>query len=223
MSTRSICAAALALFAFVASGCKSLGGASFLIFGGSHSPQEDLVARARGADQEAEAALRDFGAASHLYQRLSAPQAVQLAQLSSEFEDAVEVCEDRAQDLSERIEAIRHEKELLVKAWTEELARFSSDAVRKKSEAQLRDTETHAQRLLAALERLQGRMQPVLLKLQDYALFFEHNLNARAIATLQDTYKDFDKEFQALESEFGKTRGEITAFLAHFAEPEQPQ
>jgi hypothetical protein len=66
-------------------------------------------------------------------------------------------------------------------------------------------------------------MKPVLLKLNDYALFFDHNLNARAIATLQDTYKDFDGEFKALESELGKTQAEIAAFLAHFVELAPPK
>ena len=217
MLTRSVRATALALFAFFVGGCRSLGGS--LLVGGPHAPQEDLVARARGAEREAQEARVDFAAAFLLYQRLTAPQAVELEQLSGEFEDSVETCEDRARDLSERIDSIRHETEALVKSWTEELARFSSDAVRKKSEAQMRDSEAYAQRLTAALERLQGRMKPVLLKLQDYALFFDHNLNPRAIATIQDTYKDFDNEFKALESELGKTQGEITAFLARFVEP----
>ncbi len=223
MLTCSIRTTSLALLALATSGCKALGGASFLVFGGAHAPQEDLLARARGAEHETQELRADFGAAFHLYQRLTAPQAVQLEQLSGEFEDTVEACENRAEDLSERIDSIRHETELLVKDWSEELARFSSEAVRKKSEAQMRDTEAYAERLLAALERLQGRAQPVLLKLQDYALFFDHNLNARAIATLQDTYRDFDNEFKALESELGKTQVEITGFLAHFAEPAQPQ
>jgi hypothetical protein len=217
----SIRATSLALLALVAGGCKSFGG-SFLVFGGSHAPQEDLVARARGAEKDIQEARADFAAASQLYQRLSSPQAVELEKLSGEFEDAVETCEDRAEDMADRIEAIREETVGLVKDWTEELARFSSDAVRKKSEAQMRDTEAYAQRLIAALERLQGRVQPVLLKLQDYELFFEHNLNARAIATLQDTYKDFDNEFRAFESELGKAQGEITAFLAHFEPAQAP-
>jgi chromosome segregation ATPase len=219
MLMRFVRSTSLALLALTAGGCSSLGGA-FLIFGGSHAPQGDLVARARGAEHETQELHTDFAASFHLYQRLTAPQAVQLQQLSEEFEDSVEACEDRAEDLSERMDSIRRETESVVENWTAELGRFSSEAVRKKSEAQMRDTEAYAQRLQAALERLQGRAQPVLLKLQDYALFFDHNLNARAIATLQDTYRDFDGEFKALESELGKTQAEITAFLAHFAEPE---
>jgi hypothetical protein len=59
-------------------------------------------------------------------------------------------------------------------------------------------------------------------KLEDYALFFHHNLNARAIATLQDTYKDFDAEFKVLSAELGGAQSEVQAFLANFAEPPPP-
>jgi DNA repair exonuclease SbcCD ATPase subunit len=217
MLTRSVGATALALFAFSASGCTALGGS--LLVGGPHAPQQDLVARVRGAEREMQEARADFAAACLAYQRLTAPQAIDLGRLSGEFEDSVETCDDRARDLAERIDAVREEKEALAKSWTEELARFSSDAVRAKSEAQMRDTEARAQRLLAALERLQGRMKTVLLKFQDYALFFDHNLHARAIATLQDTYKDFDKEFKNFESELSKAQGEIEDFLAYFVAP----
>lgn|SRR5262245_26778067 len=220
MLTRSVRATALAFLVLSASGCTALGGS--LLVGGPHAPQQDLVARARGAQRELQEARADFAAACLAYQRLTAPQAVELARLSGEFEDSVETCEDRARDLADRIDSVREEKEALVKSWTEELARFSSDALRAKSEAQMRDTDAHAQRLLAALERLQGRMKTVLLKLQDYALFFDHNLSARAIATLQDTYRDFDKEFKSFESELSKTQGEIEDFLAYFLAPAPP-
>jgi chromosome segregation ATPase len=221
MLTRSVRATALALFVLLTPGCTALGGS--LLVGGPHAPQEDLVACARGAERETQGTRTDFAAAFLLYQRLTAPQAVELERLSGEFEDAVENCQDRAEDLAERIDSLRSETKDLVKSWSEELTQFSSDAVRKKSEAQMRDTEARAQRLLAALERLQGRMRPVQLKLQDYALFFDHNLSARAIATLQDTYKDFDNEFKSLESELGKAQGEIADFLAYFVAPLPPK
>src|SRR5262245_10331262 len=210
-------ATALALLALSAGSCTALGGS--LLVGGPHAPQQDLVARARGAQRELQEARVDFAAACLAYQRLTAPQAVELGRLKNEFEDSVESCEDRARDLDERIDSIREEKQALVKSWTEELARFSSDDVRAKSEAQMRDTDARAQRLLGALERLQGRMKTVLLKLQDYSLFFDHNLSARAIATLQDTYRDFDKEFKSFESELAKAQGEIEEFLAYFVTP----
>ena len=45
----------------------------------------------------------------------------------------------------------------------------------------------------------------------------------RAIATLGDTYKDFDAEFRALNGELDTMRGEVDAFLAAFEEPAPAQ
>ena len=105
MLPRFVRTASLALLALAAAGCSSLGG-SFLVFGGgSGVPQGDLVERARAAEHETQELREDFAAACLLYQRLTAPQAVQLEELSEEFDDAVESCEDRAEDLTDRVES----------------------------------------------------------------------------------------------------------------------
>lgn len=211
----------LVLTLVLAPACSSTGSA-FLVFGGSDSPQADLVARVRASEKELERSRADFGQAFTLYQRLSAPQAVELERLSKEFSGAVKACASRAREQGKRVDAVRESKEELLQGWGEELAGYSSETMRKKSAAMMQDTEARAQKVLASLEGVQQRMQPVLLKLQDYELFFHHNLNARAIATLEDTYKDFDAEFRALEKEFERARGEVAGFLATFTETEGP-
>lgn len=218
MSTRLARLTALVLLATVSGACHT-GGGAFMLFGGSEAPQDDLVARVHAAGEEARETRADFAAAFQLYQRLTSPQAAELEELSDDFADAIESCSGRAEALGEHIDAVRKEESELLDGWNDELAHFSGDTLRKKSEAMLRDTEARAQRVRSALERAQSSLEPVLLKLQDYALFFHHNLNARAIATLQDTYRDFDAEFRALESEFAKADQEVTAFLANFVEP----
>ncbi len=220
MLSRARRATALILFASLTASCLSGGRrSSFLLFGGVHAPQEDLVERVRGAQGEGTKARADYALAFRLYQRLTAPQAVELEDLSDDFADSIEACQERGEDLAERIESIRAEAETLFAGWNAELARFSGDMLRKKSEAMLLDTQARAQRVLDALERVRSRGEPVQKKLADYALFFHHNLNARAIATLQDTYKDFDTEFKALVVELDQAQAEITAFLANFEEP----
>jgi len=206
----------LALVSSTTLACRSTG--SFLLFGGSSAPQQDLLDSMQAAQEECAAAREDFGTAFHLYQRLTAPQAVELERLSDDFEDALDTCRERAQDFGQRVDAVQKESTALFQGWNEELTHFSGDTLRKKSEAMLQDTQARTQRVSAALERVRARMEPVVLKLSDYALFFHHNLNARAIATLQDTYKDFDAEFRALDGELEKARGESQTFLATFAE-----
>jgi len=202
--------------------CSSTG-ASVQVVGGARAPQAPLVECIAEAQGEIAQARSDFDAAFQLYQRLTSPQAVELDGLSKGFGKAIGRCDERREEIDERVDDAHDELEDLLRGWGNELERFSSDTMRKKSEAMLRDTEARATRVQKALERLQARMGPVCLKLQDYALFFRHNLSPRAIATLEDTYKDFDAEFHALEAEFGKAATEIEGFLREFTvAPESP-
>ncbi len=192
--------------------CQSTGG-SFLLFGGSGGHQDDLIGGVQRARAEAVEAHQDFTAAFDLFRRETAPQAVDLEELNEDFEDATGACQKRAEELRKRIQAIRGDSNELFAEWKAELGHFSSEAMRKKSETMMADTEKRTQRVIAALERVQSKMEPVLLKLQDYSLFFNHNLNPRAIATLEDTYDDFDDEVKALTQELEKAQEELGAFL----------
>jgi chromosome segregation ATPase len=213
-------ALALALVSLSAVACQAVGHrASLLIFGGSDAPQEDLVECVRSADEEAAEARTDFDTAFTLYQRVTTPQAAELDELADDFADTIESCRERFEDLAARRDKIDREAQALFQGWNEELARFSLDVLRAKSAAMLADTEKRTERVQKALERMQARMEPVVKKLEDYALFFHHNLNPRAIATLEDTYKDFDEEYRTLSSELGKARAEIAQFLANFEAP----
>jgi len=195
------------------------GSGSFLIFGGPEMPQQALVDSVRSAAVETEESQEDYGSALNLFQRLTAPQAVEIETLNEDFDEALEECQQRADDLAERLESVRTEADTLFQSWTQDLEHFSGDALRKKSEAMMVETQARAQRVITSLESVRASMTPVLLKLQDYSLFFRHNLNARAIATLEDTYKGFDSEFTALNQELEQARAEMATFLAGFEAP----
>jgi hypothetical protein len=208
-------AAALALLFLAA--CSSTGGrASFLrssFFGGSDDAEEALADSVRAARAEQARAQDDFASAFRLFQRLTAPQAVELEELDGELEDSIDECDEAAEQLRERILEIRTDANALFTEWKAELEHFSGDELRKKSESMLVDTEQRSQRVVAALEKIQGKMEPVLLKFHDYELFFNHNLNPRAIATLEDTYDDFDRELGALNAEIVAAQTEMNSFL----------
>lgn len=204
--------AALALAVFFIAACSSTR-TSFLLFGGSKDAEEALIDSVRCARAEQAQSQEDFSAAFRLFQRLTAPQAVELEELDAELEDSIDECDEAAERLRERILEIRTDSSTLFTEWKAELEHFSGEALRKKSESMLVDTEERSQRVIAALEEIQGKMEPVLLKFHDYELFFNHNLNPRAIATLEDTYDDFDQELESLNEEIASAMNEMNAFL----------
>jgi len=217
-SLRALGAGLLLLIAACGSSCRS-GGGSFLVFGSSEAPHEELTAALENARKESERCLETFAGAFHLYQELSAPQAVELEKLNGQFEGAVGNCAKRARALIQRIEAVRSESQALYAGWALELEQFSTDVLRKKSEAQMREAHQRSDRALTALETAHARMDSVLLELQDYALFFHHNLNPRAIATLEDTYRAFDAEFSRLSSELKQAASELSRTIEYLDGP----
>lgn len=210
---------ALCLSSFVVLACQSGQKTNLIVYGGADAPQEDLVDSVRAADEEAREARTDFETALALYRRVTTPQATELDDLAEDFEDAVEDCRERFEELVERRARVDEESEALFRGWNDELGRFSLDVLRAKSAAMLAETQRGTREVTQALERLHARMDPVMKKLEDYALFFHHNLSPRAIATLQDTYKDFDAEFRALQGEFEKVHVEVATFLSNFEGP----
>jgi hypothetical protein len=205
----------LAFLLVTLASCSSTSG-SFLrssFFKRSNSAEESLVNSVRRARSEQAQAQNDFTTAFHQFQRLTAPQAVELENLDAELEDSIDDCDDAAETLRERILEIRTDSNTLITEWKAELEEFAGEGMREKSAKMMADTESRTNKVVAALEQVQLKMEPVLLKLHDYALFFNHNLNPRAIATLEDTYKDFDRELKALHAEMATAQAEMNSFL----------
>lgn len=116
--------------------------------------------------------VRDFdgGELQEVYNRLNA-----------EFESS----EAAAQRIRERIASVEDVAEDLFDEWSDELELYSSDSLRRDSEEQLRVTRQRYERLMTAMHRVESSLEPVLDTLRDNVLYLRHNLNSRAIASLQ--------------------------------------
>ena len=82
--------------------------------------------------------------------------------------------------------------------WRAELDLFTNPEMRSKSENILLDVQSRYEDLSATMEQSDTMAAPVLRGFQDYVTFFNHNLNTRAIATLEDTYEDFSMRLEDL-------------------------
>lgn len=97
----------------------------------------------------------------------------------------LERSEDKAAEVSERIDSIEDVAKALFREWEQELGQFSSASLRQQSERQLRETRARYDDMITVMRRAEARIQPVLSPFRDQVLFLKHNLNAQAIASLQ--------------------------------------
>ncbi len=99
-------------------------------------------------------------------------------------------CAMRADLVSSRINAIEEVSDALFHEWEEELKQYTNRSLRAQSRQQLKLSRQHYMRLIKAMHKAEQKIQPVLGAFRDQVLFLKHNLNANAIAALQQEFLD---------------------------------
>jgi len=119
----------------------------------------------------------------------------------------------RAADVSERISSVKEVAEALFDEWHDELDQYKNPDLRRASERELRNTRIRYAQLIAVMERAERKMKPVLDAFGDQVLFLKHNLNARAIASLQGVSVDLENEINRLVEDMNRSIDEANAFI----------
>jgi membrane-bound lytic murein transglycosylase B len=124
-----------------------------------------------------------------------------------------EACAARAKKVHDRIASVDSVAQDLFKEWQSELAEYHSPELRASSEQKLDETKSRYQQLLTAMKRAESKMQPVLDAFHDQVLFMKHNLNARAIASLQTTQASIESDVAALIKDMDNSINEANSFI----------
>lgn len=107
-------------------------------------------------------------------------------------------CRAKSEAVSQRIRAIEDVSEALFKEWEKELGEYSNRTLRSHSKQQLKVARQHYARLIKAMHKAESKIQPVLAAFKDQVLYLKHNLNARAIAALQQEFIEIGLDISQL-------------------------
>ena len=119
----------------------------------------------------------------------------------------------RAAAVNDRIANVERVGEALFKEWKGELSQYSSDSLRRASEQQMNDTRVQYDKLIGVMKAAAGKMKPVLTAFKDQVLFLKHNLNARAIASLQANADQLQGDIAALVRDMETSIAEANSFI----------
>lgn len=158
----------------------------------------DRIVKARDAQEEAK---QEFRSALERFSTELGFEGGDLEDKYNTLNDAFESSEERAQAVSDRIDALESVAEALFDEWSDELSQYTNDRLRRDSQARLKETEQRYKRMLSAMHRAEKRMTPVLNTFRDQVLYLKHNLNARAIASLKSEFSSLEKDITLLIKE----------------------
>lgn len=212
MKTTSLLCLSVAAVLALTTGCQKAYYSTMEAFG-KHKRDilVDRVSDARDAQNEAKeqfsSALEEFSATLNVE---GGDLKKQYDALKSAYDDSA----GKAKAVSSRIADVKKVGIALFKEWETEIDQYSSDTLRKSSEQTMRQTRDQYDKLIAAMERAESKIHPVLTALNDQVLYLKHNLNAQAIASLQNELVSVETNVATLIAEMEKSIAEADAFIS---------
>jgi len=168
------------------------------------------VSKARDAQEEAQEVFKD---ALEQFGSVVSVNGGNLQKQYNKMTKELARCEDRAEEVGERIDDVDRVAQDLFKEWKSEMHQYTNPAFRRDSEAKLRQTKKKYERMIDAMRNAESKIEPVLSVFRDQVLFLKHNLNARALASLQDESAQIELDVNQLIEDLSKAIAEADRFI----------
>ncbi len=168
----------------VGAGCKSTYYSTMEKFG--YHKRDLLVDRVQDARDAQEQAKEQFQSALEQFTAVVGYEGGELEKTYKRLKNELERSEDRAQAVHKRIADVQDVAKALFREWQAELNDYTNASLKSLSQQRLEQTQERYARLIEAMQRAESRIDPVLASFRDQVLFLKHNLNAQAIASLED-------------------------------------
>jgi hypothetical protein len=123
-------------------------------------------------------------------------------------------CRAKSDAVSARIRAIEEVSEALFVEWEKELNEYSNRTLKNHSKQQLKLARQNYARLIKSLRMAEAKIQPVLAAFKDQVLYLKHNMNAQAIAALQNEFIVIGIDIAQLIRAMEQTIAEASSFVA---------
>ena len=170
----------------------------------------DRVAEARDSQQETK---EQFSSALEHFSSVINFQGGDLEEKYLELKKELEKSEDQAEEVRDRIDAVEDVAEALFAEWDAELDQYTSANLKQSSARQLKQTRDHYYKLIGAMKKAEAKIDPVLNPLRDQVLFLKHNLNARAVASLQGELVKIETDVSRLIRDMEAAMQEADRFI----------
>lgn len=203
--------AVLTAAAIALSGCASTRMEIAETFG--YAKREQLVDKVESARDGQEAAKKQFESALAEFMAVTGAEVGELEERYAALKREYDRSESKADAVRSRIKEVERVAAALFNEWEDELALYSSDELRRASTQQLEETRALYDRLVNVMKTAEATMDPVLAAFKDQVLFLKHNLNARAIASLQGNSAQLKSDIESLVREMEAAIAEADSFI----------
>ena len=196
---------------FILTGCQKAYYKTMEKFG--YHKRDLLVSRVQDARDAQEQAKEQFKTALEKFTDVVNFQGGELKEKYEQLNKEYETSQSKAQTVRKRINSVENVADALFDEWESELKQYTNDKLRRASEQKLQQTKQKYAQLISAMKRAESKIEPVLSAFHDQVLFLKHNLNAQAIASLQDELTSVETDIASLIKEMETSIAEADEFI----------
>lgn len=211
LTDRKVPVAALAAVAILVSACSSTYYRALESIG--IEKRDVLVDRIDDARDSQSDAKEQFTSALDNYRALISVEGGDLEKTYDRLNRAYQRSERRAGEVADRIRAVEKVAGDLFDEWEDEIDEYSDPALSRRSAQLLEETRNDYGDVITAMRRAEESMGPVLSLFHDQVLFLRHNLNARAIGSLQAELDTIEQATTSLIREMEQAIAEAGRFI----------
>jgi hypothetical protein len=175
--------------------------------------REQLVSEVKDARNAQQQAKDQFASTLAEFKSITGYTGGDLERRYNRLKTQADRSKARADAVRTKIQSIERIANAMFREWDQELEQYSSETLRAASAEQLTVTRQRYRQLMEAMRTAESRMNPVLKAFDDQILFLKHNLNARAIASLQGTVVELEAEIDQLIQEMNASIDEANSFI----------
>jgi predicted nucleic acid-binding Zn-ribbon protein len=202
----------------LAGGCQSTYYKTMEMFG--QQKRDLLVSDVKKARDAQDAAKVQFASALEQFSSVVNVPGGELEKKYKTLNAEYERSKSRADAVKGRLNEVKRVGKDLFAEWDKELDTYKSDNLRRASQVKMVQTQKQYDKLIAAMEKAESKITPVLDAFGDQVLFLKHNLNAQAISSLQGELGNMETEIGSLIKEMEKSIGEADSFIQQMTQKE---
>ena len=176
----------------------------------------DRVEEGREAQQEAKEEIVDALAA---FKAVAGFKGGELEAQYSRLKEKYDASAQAVEEVKQRIDSIEEVSKALFEEWEGEIDDMQDEDLKRDSKQMLAETSSRYATLIKAMQTAESKMEPVLVTLKDHVTFLKHNLNARAVTSLQKNLVTIERDVAALLVDMEKSIAQADAFIAAMSEP----
>lgn len=175
--------------------------------------REQLVSEVKDARNAQQQAKDQFSSTLAEFKAITGYDGGDLERRYTRLQEQAERSKARAGVVTGKVRSIERIANAMFREWEQELTQYESVTLKDASAEQLSVTRQRYRQLMDAMRAAEASMAPVLRAFDDQVLFLKHNLNARAIASLQTTVTELETEIGRLIDEMNASIDEANKFI----------